>query len=145
MKPFELFQDWCIRKWELIQQDRQFFVHEGEIWMSYLGMNIGSEQDGGRGFVRPVLIVKLCSPYLFIALPLTSKQGKRKDCRLPLENIDFLNETSFVMLDQVRTIDKRRLYRKLGTLSSKLYREILQKSKEFTYVNSFSEPNKGQQ
>lgn len=35
------------------------FIHDEEVWMSYVGLNIGTEANGvGKEFMRPVLIIK---------------------------------------------------------------------------------------
>ena len=93
-------------------------IKRGDIYYADLSPVIGSEQGG----VRPVLIVQndignKYSPTV-IAAAITSQQGKTE---LPTHievNGDScgLAKDSVVLLEQVRTIDKRRLKEKMGAL-----------------------------
>ena len=93
-------------------------VHRGEIYYADLSPVVGSEQGG----VRPVLIVQndtgnRHSPTV-IAAAITSQTGK---ARLPTHielsaNTYGLPKESVVLLEQIRTIDKRRLKEKMGRL-----------------------------
>ena len=93
-------------------------VKRGEIYYADLSPVVGSEQGG----VRPVLIVKndvgnRHSPTV-IAAAITSRLDKAK---LPTHiSLDAttcgLQRDSIVLLEQVRTIDKRRLKDKMGSL-----------------------------
>ena len=93
-------------------------VKRGEIYYADLSPVVGSEQGG----VRPVLIVQndignRYSPTV-IAAAITSQKEKSK---LPTHiEIDSqacgLSRDSVVLLEQIRTIDKRRLKEKMGRL-----------------------------
>lgn len=93
-------------------------IKRGDIYYADLSPVIGSEQGG----VRPVLIVQndvgnKFSPTV-IAAAITSQQTKAKlptHIRLQTENSCLLKD-SVVLLEQIRTIDKRRLKEKMGTL-----------------------------
>lgn len=93
-------------------------VRRGDIYYADLSPVVGSEQGG----IRPVLIVQndvgnRHSPTV-IAAAITSKMGKT---RLPT-HIDIyadkvgLQKDSVVLLEQMRTIDKKRLGEKMGHL-----------------------------
>ncbi len=93
-------------------------VKRGDIYYADLSPVVGSEQGG----VRPVLIVQndignRYSPTV-IAAAITSQREKAK---LPT-HIEVRGETcglaknSVVLLEQIRTIDKRRLKEHMGTL-----------------------------
>lgn len=92
-------------------------VRRGDIYYADLSPVVGSEQGG----VRPVLIVQndignKYSPTV-IAAAITSKTGKT---RLPT-HIDVLAtaglaKDSVILLEQIRTIDKKRLKEKMGHL-----------------------------
>ena len=93
-------------------------VKRGEIYYADLSPVVGSEQGG----VRPVLIVQndignRHSPTV-IAAAITSRRDKAK---LPT-HIDVqaatcgLTKDSVVLLEQVRTLDKRRLKDRMGEL-----------------------------
>lgn len=93
-------------------------VKRGDIYFADLSPVVGSEQGG----MRPVLIVQndvgnKYSPTV-IAAAITSRLGKT---RLPT-HIDVsaervgLQKDSVILLEQIRTIDKRRLGEKMGHL-----------------------------
>ena len=95
-------------------------IKRGDIYYADLSPVIGSEQGG----VRPVLIVQndignKYSPTV-IAAAITSRQSKT-DLPTHIEvnaNDCGLAKDSVVLLEQVRTIDKRRLKKKMGALQS---------------------------
>lgn len=93
-------------------------IKRGDIYFADLSPVVGSEQGGER----PVLIVQndvgnKYSPTV-IAAAITSRMGKT---RLPT-HIDVaatrvgLGKDSVILLEQIRTIDKRRLGEKMGHL-----------------------------
>ena len=95
-------------------------IKRGDIYYADLSPVVGSEQGG----IRPVLIVQndvgnRYSPTV-IAAAITSRMGKTK---LPT-HIDIyadevgLAKDSVVLLEQIRTLDKRRLREKMGHLDS---------------------------
>ena len=101
-------------------------VKRGDVYYADLSPVVGSEQGG----VRPVLIIQndvgnKYSPTV-IAAAITSRMGKTK---LPT-HIDVYAERaglardSVVLLEQLRTLDKRRLKEKMGHLDEGIMREI---------------------
>ena len=95
-------------------------VKRGEIYYADLSPVVGSEQGG----IRPVLIVQndignRHSPTV-IAAAITSRRDKAK---LPT-HIDVqaatcgLTKDSVVLLEQIRTLDKRRLKDRMGELDT---------------------------
>ena len=101
-------------------------VKRGDIYYADLSPVVGSEQGG----LRPVLIIQndvgnKYSPTV-IAAAITSRLGKT---RLPT-HIDIyadkvgLAKDSVVLLEQVRTLDKRRLKEKMGHLDDGLMNEV---------------------
>lgn len=103
-------------------------IKRGDIYYADLSPVVGSEQGG----MRPVLIVQndvgnKYSPTV-IAAAITSKMGKT---RLPT-HIDVyadrvgLSKDSVILLEQIRTIDKRRLGEKMGHLDDELMGEVNQ-------------------
>lgn len=94
-------------------------VQRGDIFFADLDQGVGSEQQGKR----PVLVLQnnvgnRFSPTIIVA-PITSYVQKN---RLPThvlitEEISGLDRDSIVLLEQIRTIDKKRLLGRLGSLS----------------------------
>lgn len=93
-------------------------IKRGEIYFADLSPVIGSEQGG----VRPVLVVQnnvgnKYSPTI-IAAAITSQLEKAKlptHIQLPAEKFGLLKD-SVVLLEQIRTLDKKRLKEKIGEL-----------------------------
>ena len=93
-------------------------VKRGEIYYADLSPVIGSEQGG----IRPVLIVQndvgnKHSPTV-IAAAITSQQEKAQlPTHISIDNAHSgLQKNSVILLEQVRTIDKKRLREKMGDL-----------------------------
>ena len=101
-------------------------VKRGDIYYADLSPVVGSEQGG----LRPVLIIQndvgnRYSPTV-IAAAITSRMGKT---RLPT-HIDVyadkagLAKDSVILLEQIRTLDKRRLKEKMGHLDESMMRAV---------------------
>ena len=101
-------------------------IKRGDIFYADLSPVIGSEQGG----LRPVLIIQndvgnKYSPTV-IAAAITSRMGKT---RLPT-HIDIyaekagLAKDSVILLEQIRTLDKRRLKEKIGHLDDAIMNEV---------------------
>ena len=101
-------------------------VRRGDIYYADLSPVVGSEQGG----LRPVLIIQndvgnRYSPTV-IAAAITSRMGKT---RLPTHIDVFadkvgLAKDSVILLEQIRTLDKRRLKEKMGHLDDSLMTEV---------------------
>ncbi len=101
-------------------------IKRGDIYYADLSPVVGSEQGG----LRPVLIVQndvgnKYSPTV-IAAAITSQVSKS---RLPT-HIDVtadhfgLSKDSVILLEQIRTIDKKRLKEKMGHLDDGVMRKV---------------------
>ncbi|MBQ3181311.1 MAG: type II toxin-antitoxin system PemK/MazF family toxin [Clostridia bacterium] len=97
-------------------------VKRGDIFYADLSPVIGSEQGG----TRPVLVVQndignKFSPTVIIAA-ITSQINKAKmPTHIEISANDFgLAKDSVILLEQIRTIDKRRLKEKIGKLNDEL-------------------------
>ncbi len=97
-------------------------VKRGDIFYADLSPVVGSEQGG----VRPVLIIQndtgnKHSPTV-IAAAITSQTGKAKmPTHIELSAHQYgLPKNSLVLLEQIRTLDKRRLREKMGRLDDTL-------------------------
>lgn len=95
-------------------------IKRGDIFYADLSPVVGSEQGG----IRPVLIVQndvgnKFSPTV-IAAAITSQQSKAKlptHIQLGAQDCGLMKD-SVVLLEQIRTIDKKRLKEKMGCLDS---------------------------
>lgn len=101
-------------------------IRRGDIYYADLSPVVGSEQGG----LRPVLIIQndvgnRYSPTV-IAAAITSRMGKT---RLPT-HIDIyaeragLAKDSVILLEQIRTLDKRRLKERMGHLDDNIMNEV---------------------
>ena len=101
-------------------------VKRGDIFYADLSPVVGSEQGG----TRPVLIVQndtgnRHSPTV-IAAAITSQTGKaRLPTHISLSGHDVgLTRDSVVLLEQIRTIDKRRLREHMGHVDESLMNQV---------------------
>ena len=101
-------------------------VKRGDIFYADLSPVVGSEQGG----MRPVLIVQndtgnRHSPTV-IAAAITSRTGKTKlPTHIDLPGAEVgLTKNSVVLLEQIRTIDKKRLRERMGTVDAGLMNKV---------------------
>ncbi len=108
-------------------------VRRGDIFYADLSPVVGSEQGG----LRPVLIIQndvgnRYSPTV-IAAAITSRMGKTKlpthiditgSTRTGLSDRAGLARDSVILLEQIRTLDKRRLREKMGHLDEAVMEEV---------------------
>ncbi|AYE34149.1 type II toxin-antitoxin system PemK/MazF family toxin [Clostridium septicum] len=94
-------------------------VKRGDIFYADLSPVIGSEQGG----IRPVIIVQndignKYSPTVIVAA-ITSQINKAKlPTHVEISSEEYgLNRDSVVLLEQIRTLDKRRLKEKIGHMT----------------------------
>jgi len=102
-------------------------IKRGDIFYADLSPVIGSEQGG----IRPVLIVQndignKYSPTV-IASAITSQINKAKlPTHIELSAKEYgLPKDSVVLLEQIRTIDKKRLREKIGHLDDELMEKLM--------------------
>ncbi len=101
-------------------------VKRGDIFYADLSPVIGSEQGG----IRPVLIIQndignKYSPTIIVAA-ITSKINKAKlptHIEIGSDNYDLVKD-SVILLEQVRTIDKKRLREKITRLDNGLMEKV---------------------
>ncbi|HZX20803.1 MAG: type II toxin-antitoxin system PemK/MazF family toxin [Natronincolaceae bacterium] len=101
-------------------------IKKGDIYYADLSPVIGSEQGG----VRPVLVVQndignRYSPTIIIAA-ITSQINKAKlPTHVEIKGEDYgLPKDSVLLLEQIRTIDKRRLGEKIGHVKEDIIEKV---------------------
>ncbi len=101
-------------------------IKRGELYYADLSPVVGSEQGG----VRPVLVVQndignKYSPTI-IAAAVTSRMTKAKlPTHIEIAGHTFgLQKDSVILLEQIRTLDKRRLKERIGALSETTMRQV---------------------
>lgn len=104
-------------------------IKRGDIWIAHLGDGVGSEQLGAR----PVLVIQNDignehSPTVIVAV-ITDKGKRYMPTHVHVKASEGLNKDSKVLLEQIRTIDKRRLGNKVTTLSDARMLEVNERLK----------------
>lgn len=101
-------------------------IRRGDLYYADLSPVVGSEQGG----IRPVLIVQndignKYSPTI-IAAAITSQINKAKlPTHIELSAKEFgLQKDSVILLEQIRTIDKRRLKDRIGELNENTMQKV---------------------
>jgi mRNA interferase MazF len=96
-------------------------VARGEIWLVALDPTIGSEIRK----TRPCVIISPAEMHDFLRIvtvaPMTSS-GRPAPYRIP---VTFRRKDGLILLDQLRTLDKRRLVRRLGAVTASTLRLTL--------------------
>ena len=91
-------------------------MNRGEIYYADLSPVIGSEQGG----YRPVLILQNNKGNKYsttvIVAPISSRITKNDLPTHVLIETDFLEKKSVILLEQIRTIDKKRIDERVGVL-----------------------------
>ena len=113
-------------------------VRRGDIYYADLSPVVGSEQGG----MRPVLIVQnnvgnRYSPTV-IAAAITSQLNKAKlPTHIEIEARTYgLSKDSVILLEQVRTLDKRRLREKMGRLDEQVMDVALMAPKQEVFLEA---------
>lgn len=102
-------------------------IKRGDIFYAELSPVIGSEQGG----LRPCVVIQndmgnRYSPTVIIA-PITSKMAKASlptHIEIKKDDKNNLDMDSVILLEQIRTIDKKRLREHLGFVDAKLHKKI---------------------
>lgn len=110
-------------------------IRRGDIFLANLSPVIGSEQGG----TRPVLIIQndigncYSNTTIIAAITTHFKHKPKLPTHVMISKQDGLLQDSIILLEQIRTIDKFRLIRKIGSL----------KKEEMTLVNKCIEVSIG--
>ncbi len=101
-------------------------IRKGDIYYADLSPVVGSEQGG----IRPVLVVQndignRYSPTIIIAA-ITSQINKAKlPTHVEIKGDDYgLSKDSVLLLEQIRTIDKKRLGEKIGHVEDDIIEKV---------------------
>ena len=100
-------------------------IRRGDLFYADLNPVVGSEQGG----IRPVLIIQNnvgnhFSPTV-VAAAITSRKSKNSlPTHILMEDVPGLTPNSLLLLEQLRTIDRRRLRGYIGQIGRKKMKEI---------------------
>lgn len=116
------FDEWNKIKKETDASENAVYFRAQEVWWIKIGLNIGIESTGkGIHFTRPVLILKKHNKHscLVVSLTTSSKLDKSKVCLDPRSH-----EGVFVKLTQIKTIDSKRLVKKMFFIDQNNFERI---------------------
>ncbi|MEW6723844.1 MAG: type II toxin-antitoxin system PemK/MazF family toxin [Bacillota bacterium] len=105
---------------------RRVIVKRGEVYYADLSPVIGSEQGG----IRPVLVIQndvgnRYSPTVIVAAITSQIEKSKIPTHVELKNDECgFERDSVILLEQIRTIDKRRLKEKVGHLSQEIMARV---------------------
>lgn len=97
-------------------------VARGEIWLATLDPTVGSEIKK----TRPCIVIspEEMNGHLRTVMVAPMTTGSHPaPFRIP---VTFASKKGLILLDQIRTLDKQRLLKKVGTLSSKTLNSTLE-------------------
>lgn len=122
------FDSWSALKERLHNQQKVKLFTEAEVWWCSIGLNIGYELYGKNVlYTRPVLILRKYSNRTFFGLPLTSKRKNRTS----YYHCPFGGRDGSVILEQGRTMDAKRLEKRMGELSANKFKDVWQAFKKY--------------
>ena len=108
-----------------VSDDMRKAIRRGDLFYADLNPVVGSEQGG----IRPVLVIQNdvgnhFSPTV-VAAAITSRKAKNSlPTHILLENVPGLAPTSLLLLEQLRTIDRKRLRGYIGRISTEKMLEV---------------------
>ena len=120
------FDEWNEKKKEVeyrnIDNPKIMFCDRA-IWWCSVGVNIGIEQDGkGKNFERPILILRKFNKYIFLGIPLTTKN---KNLNLPFYfKLQGAKIESIAILSQIRLFSSKRLLREIEIIKPELFNQL---------------------
>ncbi len=116
------FNKWHKQKSNLHENKVRLHFHERDVWFTFLGANIGYEQDGkGDEFLRPIIIFKKFNNETLWGITLTSK---KKNGKYYFVFDHDKGRMSTANLSQFKLIDSKRLKYQIGSISEKDFKEL---------------------
>jgi mRNA interferase MazF len=116
------FRRWMGIKEELHSRShRPPFVSERDLWWASFGENVGSEMNGKSDrFSRPALILKKLAHGFYLVAPATTKPHSGTW----YVTVTLAGKEECICLNQIRVIDYRRLYSKLGQIDTDSFDQV---------------------
>ena len=98
-------------------------VSEGDMWWISFGENVGSEINGKSDkFTRPAIVLKKLARGFYLVVPTTTQHHEGNwYVHAKHANID-----EYACLHQIRTVDHRRLYSKIGQIDDADFTKLKQ-------------------
>jgi mRNA interferase MazF len=113
---------WNLKKQKINQKKSNLNPKTREIWWCSFGLNVGREIYGkGEDFLRPVLVINTEMDSMFIGIPLTSKLYSDLHKKIIITDD---NKKHGILFYQIKSFDRRRLVKKMYTISKNKYKKI---------------------
>jgi len=127
------YNNWNNIKKDLSKNTRNINFNQKEIFMTYVGYNIGFEQNGDKNqnFLRPVLVYKKFSKNLFLGIPLTTTE---KNSKFYYSFIFKDNKISTAILSQIKLFDSKRCKYRMGQIKDNDFKILIDKFVSLTNV-----------
>lgn len=129
------FNSWNEEKQNIhFSENKIVYPKEREIWFTKTGINIGFEENGKQDFLRPVLVLKKFGN-LFFTVSLTSKGKDDHYFYHKIDTATFNDQnqknanSSYIILSQAKTMDKKRFTENMGIVSKKEFNQIKERLK----------------
>lgn len=120
------FDSWNKDKKGLEERDIRFLFKTGDIWWCSIGLNVKTESCGkGKGFQRPVLVLKKLSRDSFIGIPLSTQEKTGSW----FVDISIHGEKRYALLYQIKMFSVNRFQRRLATLDDTDMKRVKEKLK----------------
>ena len=131
------FETWTWEKKFLdTRKETIFYVNIREIWQVKMRINIGFEENGKEQFLRPVLVLKKIWN-LFLTVALTSKGKEKHTFYHKFQTVQLHNpkyqESSYVILSQIKVMDKKRFFENVGTLPEEEFFQVQKKLRDLHF------------
>ena len=120
------------------RKDEDFYVNPREIRFTKMWLNIWFEENGKDEFKRPVLVIKKVGNMLF-TVAMTSKEKDNQYFYHKISSWEFneRNQTnkdsSYVILSQVKVMDKKRFTEKMWIVGEEEFIKIKKKLKTMLF------------
>jgi len=132
MKDFDLWNN--DKKLIEFKDISKIVCKKRQIWLCKIGENVGNELSKSNEFIRPILILNsFLGGDLILILPLTTKYSiSYENFLFKLDKKIGLKFDSYVALNQIKVISKKRLLNKIiNDIGVIKYREIIDKFNEY--------------
>ncbi len=133
------YDNWNYEKQALhFWEHDEFYVNPREIRFTKMGINIGYEECGKKEFRRPVLVIKKVWN-LFFTVAMTTKWKTNHPFYHKVvqaefnENNQSNKDNAYIILSQVKVMDKKRFTEKMGIVNQEEFSDIKKKLKTMLF------------
>ncbi len=131
------FEWWNKDKQRVDNNNTERYINKREIWNCKLGINIWNESNWKWKYMRPVLIIeRIWAVYFIVPLTKNWKNTWERNSEFYYKLQDNIFDfDSYIMLSQIKTIDKKRLVSNEWTISENDFTQIKNHLKNMYFSN----------